>query len=368
MCCYETAHAPFYRNIKNCAGSGKIMTRYILRRILQGIPLIFILSIVLFVLMQNIGDPLATMGGRTVTRSEDRKRLARQLGLDKPIPLQYLYWLVGNDWTKVDMDGDGIAETPGTRKGILRGDFGTSLLNRGQPALEAIGDRLPNTLLLMVTAELVIVAGSLLLGVYSALRQYSFLDNLVTGISFIGFSMPIFFIALVSIYIFSVNFKRWGLPSLPSVGMFDPDVGKTPGQILLHMILPVFSIAFISFAAYSRYVRSTMLEVLSQDYIRTARAKGLTRRDIVFVHALKNASLPIVTVVGLDLPLLLGGAVVTERIFAWPGMGRLFLDGVSRGDTPVVMGILMLIAVAVVVFQILTDVTYAWLDPRIRYE
>jgi peptide/nickel transport system permease protein len=133
------------------------------------------------------------------------------------------------------------------------------------------------------------------------------------------------------------------------------------------MILPVFSIAFISFAAYSRYIRSTMLEVLGQDYIRTARAKGLPKREITFIHALKNAALPIVTVVGLDLPLLLGGAVVTERIFAWPGMGRLFLDHVERGDTPVVMGILMLIAVAVVVFQILTDVIYAWLDPRIRY-
>ena len=343
------------------------MTRYILRRILQAVPLILIISVVLFLFMQNIGDPLATMGGRTVTRAEDRQRLSRQLGLDKPVAIQYLYWLVGNDWDKIDRDGDGIPETQGTRKGVLRGDFGASLLSMGQPVMEVIGERLPNTLILMLTAEFVIVTGSLLLGVYSALRQYSLVDNLVTGISFVGYSMPIFFIALVSIYIFSVNFKRWGLPNLPAVGMFDPDVGETPGQLLLHLILPVFSISFISFAAYSRYVRSTMLEVLSQDYIRTARSKGLSRRNIVFVHALKNAALPIVTVVGLDLPLLLGGAVVTERIFAWPGMGRLFLDGVSRGDTPVVMGILMIIAVAVVAFQILTDITYAWLDPRIRY-
>jgi len=333
---------------------------------LQAIPLIFILSIVLFVLMQNIGDPLATLGGRTVTRAEDRKRLARQLGLDQPVLVQYVYWLAGNDWTKIDMNGDGIPETPGTRKGVLRGDFGTSLTER-RPALDVIGDRLPNTLLLMLMAEFVIVAGSLLLGIYSALRQYSFFDNLVTGISFVGYSLPIFFVALVSVYIFSVNFQRWGLPHLPPNGMFDPNVGETVGQVLVHLILPVFSIAFISFAAYSRYIRSTMLEVLSQDYIRTARSKGLTRRNILFVHALKNASLPIVTIVGLDLPLLLGGAVVTERIFAWPGMGRLFLDGVSRGDTPVVMGILMIIAVAVVFFQIVTDLVYAWLDPRIRY-
>jgi peptide/nickel transport system permease protein len=145
-------------------------------------------------------------------------------------------------------------------------------------------------------------------------------------------------------------------------------VGKTPAQVLWHMVLPVLSLSVIYFAGYSRYIRSTMLEVLSQDYIRTARAKGLHRNDIILVHALKNASLPIVTVVGLDLALLLGGAVVTERIFAWPGMGRLFLDHVARLDMPVVMGILMMISVAVVVFQIITDIVYAWLDPRIHYE
>lgn len=343
------------------------MTRYIFRRLLQAIPLLFIISIILFVLMMNMGDPIATMGGRTVTRPSDRERLTRQLGLDKPIHIQYLYWLAGNDWTRFDLDGDGVAETPGTRKGILRGDFGTSLVNRGKPVLDVIAERLPNTLLLMVASEIFIIIGALLIGIYSALRQYSAFDNIITTVSFIGYSMPIFFIALLSMYIFAVLFKRWGLPYLPTVGMFDPQVGKTPGQIALHMVLPVFSISVISFAAYSRYIRSTMLEVLSQDYIRTARSKGLHRRDIIFIHALKNASLPIVTVVGLDLPMLLGGAVVTERIFAWPGMGRLFLDHVSRADLPVVMGILMLIAVAVVVFQIITDITYAWLDPRIRY-
>ena len=344
------------------------MTQYIIRRLLQAVPLLFIISIVLFVLMMNMGDPIATMGGRSVTRSSDRERLTRQLGLDKPIYTQYIYWLVGNDWTKFDLDGDGIAESLGTRKGILRGDFGTSLVNRGKPVTEVIWDRLPNTLLLMVASEIFIIVGALLMGIYSALRQYSLMDNLITAFSFIGYSMPIFFIALLSMYIFAVLFKRWGLPYLPTVGMFDPQVGKTPGQVAIHMILPVLSISLISFAAYSRYIRSTMLEVLSQDYIRTAKSKGLTQRTVIFVHALKNASLPIVTVVGLDLPLLLGGAVVTERIFAWPGMGRLFLDHVTRSDLPVVMGILMLIAVAVVVFQIITDVTYAWLDPRIRYE
>jgi peptide/nickel transport system permease protein len=344
------------------------MTRYIIRRLLQAIPLLVLVSLVLFILMQNMGDPLATMGGRNVTRAADRERLTRQLGLDKPIIVQYLYWLIGNDWTKADLDGDGVAETPGTRKGVLRGDFGTSLVNRGIPVMEVIWDRLPNTLLLMLVAEAVIILGSLVMGIYSALRQYSLIDNVVTGISFVGYSMPIFFIALATMYIFAVNFKKWNLPYFPTVGMFDPEVGKTLSQVAWHMFLPVFSIAFISFAAYSRYIRSNMLEVLSQDYIRTAKSKGLARREVVFVHALKNAALPIVTIIGLDLPLLLGGAVVTERIFAWPGMGRLFLDHIQRSDTPVVMGIMMLIALAVIVFQILTDIVYAWLDPRIRYK
>ena len=342
------------------------MGRYILRRILQAIPLLLIVSVVLFLMTQNIGDPIATMGGRNPTRSSDRERLRRQLGLDKPIYTQYLYWLAGNDWTNVDLDGDGVAETPGERKGVLRLDFGTSIVKRGTPVSELILERIPNTLMLMVPAQIVIMLFGILIGLISALKQYTLTDNVITTISFIGLSMPIFFIALVSIYIFSVMFQRWGLPNLPAVGMFDPQIGKTAGQIALHMILPVFSIAFISIATYSRYTRSSVLEVINQDYIRTARAKGLGKRYVLVMHALKNASLPIVTLIGLDLPLLLAGAVVTERIFAWPGMGRLFLDHLQRSDGPVVMGIVFIVVIAVVIFQILTDITYAALDPRIR--
>lgn len=343
------------------------MVRYIVKRLFQGLPLLLIISITLFLLMMNIGDPIATMGGRTITRPEDRERLTRQLGLDKPISVQYLYWLIGNDWAKVDSDGDGVPDKYGTRHGILRGDFGTSLVTR-KPVTELIGERIPNTLLLMIASEVVTVFFALLFGIYSALRQYSVMDNIMTALLFIAYSMPIFFVSLMSMYIFAVLFKKWGLPYLPTVGMFDPQVGKTPWQVFIHMILPVFSLSVTYFAAYSRYIRSTMLEVLSQDYVRTARSKGLPRRQVVYIHALKNAALPIVTVIGLDLPFLLGGAVVTERIFAWPGMGRLFLDHVSRADLPVVMGILMLVATAVVVFQIITDIIYAWLDPRIRFD
>jgi len=343
------------------------MFQYILKRLLQGIPLLLIVSLTLFLLMMKVGDPIATMGGRSVTRPADRERLTRQLGLDKPLLVQYLYWLIGNDWTQVDSDGDGVPDKNGNRLGILRGDFGTSLVTK-RPVTELIGERIPNTLILMVASEVVTVAFALLLGIYSALRQYSTLDNILTALLFIGYSMPIFFVSLMSMYIFAVLFKQWGLPYLPTVGMFDPQVGKTFSQVLWHMVLPVMSLSVIYFAGYSRYIRSTMLEVMNQDYVRTAKSKGLPRRQVVYIHALKNASLPIVTLVGLDLPFLLGGAVVTERIFAWPGMGRLFLDHLSRADVSVVMGIMMMVAVAVVVFQIITDVFYAWLDPRIRYD
>jgi len=343
------------------------MVNYILRRLAQAIPQLFLISLVLFVLMQAFGDPIASLGVRTPPRPADRERLRRQLGLDQPVYVQYLVWLVGNDWMKIDMDGDGTLETPGKRLGVLRGDFGNSLISK-RPVVKLIGERLPNTLLLMVTVEVVIIFFSVLIGVFSAARPYSLFDNLVTSLSFVGYSMPIFLIALLLMYLFSVNFKNWGLPYLPTVGMFDPEVGRTPGQIALHMILPVLSLSIISIAGYSRYVRSSMLEVLGLDYIRTARAKGLRQVKIIMHHALRNATLPFVTLVGLDIPFLLAGAVVTESIFAWPGTGRLFVERTAQSDFPVLMGILMMTAVAVVTFQLLTDITYSFLDPRIRIE
>jgi peptide/nickel transport system permease protein len=341
------------------------MVNYILRRLLQAIPQLFIISLVLFGLMQSMGDPVATLGARNPPSPEAKIRLRRMLGLDQPMPVQYAVWLFGNDWLKLDMDGDGVRETPGPRRGILRGDLGISLVTR-QPVLDMILSRLPNTLLLMVTVEIVIILLSLLIGVYSALRRYTFVDNVFTAGAFIGYSMPVFWLALMMMYLFAVNFRRWGLPYLPTVGMYDPAVGPQLLEIARHMILPVATLAIISVAGYSRYVRSSMLEVLHLDYIRTARAKGVRERFVVFRHALKNASLPFVTLIGLDIPFLLAGAVVTERIFAWPGMGRMFIDHTERSDFPVLMGILMFIALAVVIFQLLTDIAYSFLDPRIR--
>jgi peptide/nickel transport system permease protein len=343
------------------------MARYVIRRLLQAIPLLLLISVALFVLMTKAGDPLATFGGRNVIKSSDRIRLTRQLGLDQPIYVQYVVWLAGNDWMKVDRDGDGVPDSYGTRKGVLRGDLGTSFTTR-RPVINLIAERLPNTLILMLTAEVVILVFSLLIGITSALKQYSPFDHVVTALSFIGYSMPIPLLAIGLMYLFAVNFKKWGLPYFPTVGVYDPQVGPTLSQYLWHMVLPVTAISTISLAGYSRYVRANMLEVLNQDYIRTARSKGLGERTVVFLHALKNAALPLVTIVGLDLPLLLGGALVTEGIFAWPGMGRLFLDMTSRSDFPVLMGILMMISVAVVIFQLITDITYTFLDPRIRYD
>jgi peptide/nickel transport system permease protein len=343
------------------------MVNYILRRLAQAIPQLLLISLILFLLMQTFGDPIASLGRRTPPRPADRERLRRQLGLDQPVYMQYLVWLAGNDWMKIDMDGDGVAEAPGKRLGVLRGDFGNSLISK-RPVLKLITERIPNTLLLMVTAEVVIIIFSLLIGVYSAVKQYSFFDTLVTALSFVGYSMPIFLIALLSMYLFSLNFKEWGLPYLPTVGMFDPEVGRTPGQIALHMVLPVLSLSVISIAGYSRYVRSSMLEILGLDYVRTARAKGLRENLVVMKHALRNALLPFVTLVGLDIPFLLAGAVVTESIFGWPGTGRLFVERTAQSDYPVLMGILMMTAIAVVVFQLLTDIAYSYLDPRIRIE
>lgn len=342
------------------------MTRYIIRRLLQAIPLLLILSAMLFFLANEMGDPLASFGGRRRIKSADRERLTRQLGLDKPIAVQYIIWLVGNDWMKIDIDGDGTPDEYGTRKGIIRGDFGSSFMEK-RPVLEIISERFTNTMILMLTAEVVIITLSLVIGIYSALRQYSVIDNVVTTISFIGYSMPVFWLALILMYLFAVNFKKWGLPYLPTIGMYDLAVGPTFSQIAWHLVLPVTTISVISIAGYSRYVRSQMLEVISQDYIRTAYAKGLPERMVLLGHALKNASLPLVTIVGLDLPFLISGAVVTESIFAWPGMGRLFWDAVQDTDIPVLMGVLVIVAFLVVVFQIITDVAYTFLDPRIRY-
>ena len=344
------------------------MTKYILGRLIQAIPLLFIISLILFTLMNSIGDPIATMSDESVILSpEERLRIERSLGLDKPIYLQYLYWLVGNDWTLVDSDGDGDTDENvyGNRQGILRGDLGRSIVTN-QLAQERILERLPNTLILMVPTYVLVLIISISLGIFSAVNQYSTADNVLTTLAFIFYSMPSFLIGLGLIFTFAVMFRNLGLPHLPIAGMYSAGEEQTFINLLRHMILPITSMVVVSAAGYMRYVRASMLETLESDYVRTARSKGIHNRRVVLVHAFRNASIPLITLIGLDLGFILSGTVIIEEIFAWPGMGRLFIDSLNRSDYSVLMGIVMLTAVTVIFFQIVTDLAYAVVDPRIK--
>jgi len=317
------------------------MWSYLVRRLVQAVFILFIITMLCFILTRLSSDPMSQYATRQGMTEADRTALKHSLGLDQPIPIQYVKWL-------------GLA---------LQGNLGLSFFSK-QPVLLMIQQRLPMTLILMLTAEVFIISISLVLGLVAAVKQYSFTDNLITSFSFIGYSMPIFFIALGCIEIFAVQFKAWGLPYLPT----GADIWnfKDPLAMARHLILPVFCLVAIQTAGYSRFLRSSILEVLGLDYVRTAHAKGLSTRTVLFKHALRNAILPFVTIVGLDIPFLLGGALVTESIFAWPGMGRLFWEYAQRGDYPVVLGVLLLTSTAVVFFTIVVDMLYTIVDPRIR--
>ena len=317
------------------------MWSYIARRLVQAVFTLLIITIVCFILTRLSADPLAQYATNPNMSAADRAALRERLGLNQPIPIQYLKWI-------------GLA---------VQGDMGLSFFSK-QPVLGMIGQRLPMTLVLMVTAEIFTLTFALLLGIISAVKQYSLLDNVITSFSFIGFSMPIFFIALGLMLIFAVKFKQLGWPYLPTgADIWNP---KDVSQLIRHMVMPVTALVIISTANYSRFVRSSILEVLGMDYVRTARAKGLTERAVLFKHALRNAALPFVTIVGLDIPAMLGGALITESVFAWPGMGRLFWEYAQRGDFPVVNGVLLITSSAVVIFTIITDLVYTFVDPRIR--
>lgn len=317
------------------------MWSYLARRFAQAMLTLLIITVLCFILTRLSADPMAQYATSQRMSLEDKEALRERLGLNDPLPVQYLKWL-------------GLA---------LQGELGKSFFSK-QPVSEMIGQRLPNTIVLMVTAEIITVAIALLFGILAAVKQYSLTDNIITAFSFAGYSMPIFFIALGLMLIFAVQFKEWGLPYLPTgADIWDK---KDPAALLQHLILPVSCLVIIQTAGYARYVRSSMLEVLGLDYVRTARAKGLTNRVVLFKHALRNAALPLVTIVGLDIPYLIGGALVTETVYAWPGMGRLFWEYAQRGDFPVVLGVLLIVSSAVVVFTILTDIVYTIVDPRIR--
>jgi peptide/nickel transport system permease protein len=317
------------------------MWAYIVRRIIQSTFILLIITFACFLLTRLSSDPMSQYATNQRMTAEDRAALRQRLGLDAPLPIQYARWI-------------GLA---------FQGDLGQSLFSN-QPVTTLILQRLPMTIVLMITAEIVIVILSLTLGVVSAVKQYSWIDNIITSFSFIGFSMPVFFIGLTLMFVFAVYFKKWGLPYFPT----GTDIWEfwDLRELAWHLALPVATLTIIQVAGYSRYIRSSLLEVLGQDYVRTGRAKGLAEREVLFKHALRNAALPFVTIVGLDIPFLLGGAIVTESVYSWPGMGRLFWEYAQRGDFPVVMGVLLLVSTAVVFFTIVTDVMYTLVDPRIR--
>jgi peptide/nickel transport system permease protein len=317
------------------------MGRYIIRRVLQMIPLFIGISIIIFIVIQAAPGGPETMllaSGRFVDAQMLEAYRAR-LGLDQPLVVQYFRWF-------------GAA---------LTGDLGYSYKS-AQPVMTSILERLPATVQLMGAAYLLAAVVALPLGVYSAIHRYSIVDYLGTGLSFLGIAMPVFWFGLVLQLVFSVQ-----LGWLPSSGRIT--VGNT-GMVdqIKHIILPAMVLSLLYIAGWSRYMRTSFLGVLNSDYVRTARSKGLPQRSVMLVHALKNAAIPVVTIMALDIAGLFSGAVITETIFAWPGIGRLFIQSMYDRDYPLLMGIIMMGSVMVVVFNLIADIVNALLDPRVSYD
>ncbi len=324
------------------------MFTYVVRRTLQSIPLLLAISIILYGILYNMpGGPLAPYLQNPHITAADIARLKHNLGLDQPVPIQYLKWL-GH---------------------ILTGDMGWSTSN-SEPVFQALLERFPATLELMGASLIIAIVIGVTAGIVSAVYRYSVLDYVITTVAFFGQSMPVFWFALMMQLAFAVH----GIPlpfgyliQLPSAGISSSDTFDL-GDRLSHLVLPAAVLSFLSIALFSRFMRSSLLEVLGTDYIRTAAAKGLAFRTILLKHGLKNAMIPVVTVIALTLPSLLSGAIVTETIFAWPGMGRLFINAMTQSDLALLMGYLLLAAFLVVFCNLLADVVYAWLDPRVKYD
>jgi peptide/nickel transport system permease protein len=322
-----------------------VLAKYVLRRLAAAIPVILGVTILTFLVMHaTAGNYVPGLDYNPNLRPADIARIRANLGLDRPIWIQYLSWLGG----------------------MLHGDFGRSLID-GSPVMSHILERLPNTLELTITAILLGVLLSIPLGVSGALRRGGKVDNFFTVLSTAGFAIPQFWLGLVLILFFSVQLHAWGLPWMPSSGAFSAFNGGDPLDRLLHLVMPAVVLSFFYLSVWSRFVRSSMVEVLSLDYVRTARAKGMPERRVVYQHALRNAVIPLVTLVGLELPALVSGGLVVEVVFGWPGIGRLLYERALQLDYTTVMGITTFAALLVVFGNLLADVLYALLDPRVRY-
>jgi peptide/nickel transport system permease protein len=322
------------------------MLRYLIRRLLQAIPILFIISFIAFaIIMLAPGDPTVIYMNpeKKSLTAEEYAELRIQLGLDRPIHIQYFAWL----------------------KNTLQGNWGYSLASK-RPVLTDIFTRLPNTLLLSGAALLVALLVSIPAGSISALKKYSLIDYAATFGAFIGLSIPGFWFALVLVQIFGKS-----LGWLPTVGMHNLGENLTGWasiqDVAKHMIMPALVLSLVQMAYWTRYQRSSLVEVLNQDYIRTARAKGLRENIVLIRHAFKNALIPLVTIAGLTLPNLINGSFVIETIFGWPGMGRLGILAIEKRDYPIIMGVTMLSSLMVIFGNLLADIAYAIIDPRIRY-
>ncbi len=332
------------------------MTNYILRRLIQLVIVSFIgISLIFFVLQLSPGGPfdqlIFTRGGRDPSYIA---RLNAMIGLDKPIHERYLIWI----------------------SGILHGDWGRSwTVSTGTPVLTLIGDRLGRTLILMTSSLILSIIVGALIGIFSAVRQYSKMDYAITAFSFFGISMPVFWFGLMMILVFALQFKEWHdhipwlswLPYAPVAGIYDTGKEGDFLSLLRHLILPTLVLSLFNVAVWGRFIRSSFLEVLNQDYVRTARAKGLVERVVIYKHALRNALIPLITVVALAIPGLFGGATITETIFAWAGIGRLYYNAIIASDWPIAQGILVFSVILVVASNLLADILYAVVDPRISY-
>ncbi len=319
---------------------------YVIRRLLVIIPTLFFISLIIFVLIHLApGDPVRAMFSGRPVPPETVDRVRKELGLDQPIPVQYLIW-VGR---------------------LLKGDFGYSYIYY-KPVLDLVSVRIPLTLELMLVANVVSLVIAVFLGVIAAVRQYSLSDVLSSLAALIGYSTPAFWIALVAITFFSVELGIFPVSGVRTLGMEFATPFHALYDHLLHLVLPT-SILVLGWTAYLfRIVRSSMLEVLMQDYIVTARAKGLKERLVIYKHALRNVMLPVVTYTGYSVGFLLAGAAVIETIFAWPGLGQFWVLSASQRDYPTLMGLSMITAIMVLVANLCTDIAYALVDPRIRFD
>ena len=313
------------------------MQRFLLGRLIQAIGVLFVVSVITFALIHSAPGGPAILLQPDLSREQIRE-LRESMGLEDPIPVQYARWL-GN---------------------VVQGKLGRSL-SQGLPVTTLIWDRLPATLLLSGVALLVTLAIGIPLGVVSAIKRNGLVDYLVTGFAFFGMSIPVFWLGILLIIVFSVQ-----LGWLPSAGMFTIGEPFSLGDRLRYLVMPTVVLATANLAQITRYTSSSVLGVLAEDYVRTARAKGLAERTVLLGHALRAAMVPIVTVVGLLLPRLVAGAAITEAIFAWPGMGRLAVDAAVGRDYPLVMGITLMVSAVVIASNLVVDLIYGWADPRIR--